>query len=127
MKITALVPEVSDTMHQMENTEQHRAYLDKIPPVSPGQEVPTLNSGDQDASEDVALNKLNNMTEAVESYLNSLGVNLKFNIDDQTDIVQVEVRDPQTDKLIRKIPADEMLALAASIEQMVGLFLNKVM
>lgn len=125
MKITALVQESLDTMPQLENTEQHRAYLDKIAPVFSGQEVPTSNKDAQ--AEDFALNKLNNMTEAVESYLNSLGVNLKFNIDDQTDIVQVEVRDPKTDKLIRKIPADEMLALAASIEQMVGLFLNKVM
>jgi flagellar protein FlaG len=37
------------------------------------------------------------------------------------------VRDPETDKLIRKIPADEMLDLAASIENMVGLFLDKAL
>jgi flagellar protein FlaG len=59
--------------------------------------------------------------------MSSLGVNLKFNIDERTDIVQVEVRDPETDKLIRKIPADEMLDLAASIEKMVGLFLDKAL
>ena len=59
--------------------------------------------------------------------MSSLGVNLKFNIDERTDMVQVEVRDPKTDKLIRKIPADEMLDLAASIENMVGLFLNKAL
>ena len=57
----------------------------------------------------------------------SIGVSLKFNIDERTDMVQVEVRDPETDKLIRKIPADEMLDLAASIENMVGLFLDKAL
>ncbi|MDY0274907.1 MAG: flagellar protein FlaG [Desulfomicrobium sp.] len=127
MKIASLVPESSDTMLQLENVDQHRAYVDKIFPVFPGQDVPALNTGNQHATTSLSLQKLNNMTDAVENYLGSLGVNLKFNIDEQTDIIQVEVRDPKTDKLIRKIPADEMLALAVSIEQMVGLFLNKVM
>ena len=59
--------------------------------------------------------------------MSSLGVNLKFHIDEKTDTVQVEVRDPETQKLIRKIPADEMLELAASIEKMVGLFLDRAL
>jgi flagellar protein FlaG len=59
--------------------------------------------------------------------MSSIGVSLKFNIDERTDMVQVEVRDPETDKLIRKIPADEMLDLAASIENMVGLFLDRAL
>jgi Uncharacterized flagellar protein FlaG len=80
-----------------------------------------------DDSEEISLQKLQNLTEAVDSYMSSLGVNLKFSVDERTDIVQVEVRDPKTDKLIRKIPGDEMLALAASIENMVGLFLNKAL
>lgn len=77
-----------------------------------------------DSAQDAAGPKLQHVAEAVESYMHSLGVNLKFHIDERTDIVQVEVRDPDTDRLIRKIPADEMLDLAASIEKMLGLFLN---
>ena len=80
-----------------------------------------------DSSRDSAVPRLHHVIEAVESYMQSLGVNLKFHIDERTDVVQVEVRDPDTDKLIRKIPADEMLDLAASIEKMLGLFLNRTL
>jgi flagellar protein FlaG len=80
-----------------------------------------------DDAEEISLQKLQHLTEAVDSYMASIGVSLKFNIDERTDMVQVEVRDPETDKLIRKIPADEMLDLAASIENMVGLFLDKAL
>jgi flagellar protein FlaG len=83
--------------------------------------------GQAEETEEISLQKLQHLTDAVDSYMASLGVNLKFNIDERTDMVQVEVRDPETDKLIRKIPADEMLDLAASIENMVGLFLNKAL
>ena len=84
-------------------------------------------AGQPDETEEITLQKLQHLTDAVDSYMTSLGVNLKFNIDERTDMVQVEVRDPETDKLIRKIPADEMLDLAASIENMVGLFLDKAL
>lgn len=84
----------------------------------------TLQAETENKEEDISLNKLHHVTEAVDSYMASLGVQLKFHVDERTDTVQVEVRDPKTEKLIRKIPADEMLDLAASIESMVGLFLD---
>jgi flagellar protein FlaG len=54
-----------------------------------------------------------------------LGVALKFNVDDENGAVQVEVRDAQSDKVIRKIPADEVLHLAKSIKEMAGKLLDK--
>lgn len=84
-------------------------------------------SKNSDNAEDISLQKLQNVTEAMDAYMSSMGVSLKFNIDERTDKIQVEIHDPETDKLIRKIPADEMLDLAASIEKMVGLFLDKTL
>lgn len=80
-----------------------------------------------DVGPGISEHKLQHVTEALETYMVSLGVNLKFHIDERTDIVQVEVRDPDTDKLIRKIPADEILELAASMEKMVGLLVDKTL
>lgn len=125
MKINALAHEPQDMLAPVEQTNQQRSNLEIAERA-----FATLHLGQQSKTqavkpEEISLQKLQNLTEAVDSYMSSLGVNLKFNVDERTDMVQVEVRDPDTDKLIRKIPADEMLNLAASIENMVGLFLNK--
>lgn len=127
MKITALTQETQDVVTKIEQGN----FLQ-----NPMADIFARNAGygalknreeteDPDDAEDISLQKLQNVAEAMDAYMTSLGVNLKFNIDERTDTVQVEVRDPKTDRLIRKIPADEMLELAASIEKMVGLFLDK--
>jgi len=65
------------------------------------------------------------VTEAMGAYMASLGVELSFHIDENTDRLQVEVRDPKTDKLIRKIPPDDLLRLAAAIEETVGVLIDR--
>jgi flagellar protein FlaG len=125
MKITSLAYEAQDILTPVEQTS--RPDFDYAERPASG-ELPDRRQGKAPGeSEEISLQKLQNLTEAVDSYMASLGVNLKFHIDEKTDTVQVEVRDPDTQKLIRKIPADEMLELAASIEKMVGLFLDKAL
>ncbi|BDV00578.1 hypothetical protein TDMWS_06630 [Thermodesulfomicrobium sp. WS] len=65
------------------------------------------------------------VADAMSAYMASLGVELRFHVDDSTDRLQVEVRDPQTDKLIRKIPPDDILRLAAAIEETVGVLVDR--
>lgn len=69
--------------------------------------------------------KIGQLAEAVEGFLQVMGTELKFNIDERTDHLQVEVIDPDKDKVIQKIPPDDLLKLAASIEDMVGVFVDK--
>ena len=127
MKITSLAFEPQDMLTSVDQIAQQRASQENAERANqPELQVQREKAASGDA-EEISLQKLQHLTEAVDSYMSSLGVNLKFNIDERTDIVQVEVRDPKTDKLIRKIPADEMLDLAASIENMVGLFLDKAL
>jgi len=127
MKIASLSFDPQDMVSSVDQTTQQWANPDSPERTAPVQLHEQQGGAQQDDSEEISLQKLQNLTEAVDSYMSSLGVNLKFNVDERTDIVQVEVRDPETDKLIRKIPADEMLDLAASIEKMVGLFLDKAL
>ena len=125
MKITSLNYEAQDLLTPVEQTSQQKStpeYAERAALAGLQDRHLDAASGEQ---EEISLQKLQNLTDAVDSYMSSLGVNLKFHIDEKTDTVQVEVRDPQTQKLIRKIPADEMLELAASIEKMVGLFLDR--
>jgi len=125
MKINALAYEPQDMPAPVEQTNQQRSNLENAERTFANLHLGKQSETQAGKPEEISLQKLQNLTEAVDTYMQSLGVNLKFNVDERTDMVQVEVRDPDTDKLIRKIPADEMLDLAASIENMVGLFLNK--
>jgi flagellar protein FlaG len=132
MKIASLSYEPQDLLAPLEQTSPQRSNLEiperlTVLPSTSKHDSPKQDSPKPREPEEISVQKLQHLTEAVDSYMSSLGVNLKFNIDERTDMVQVEVRDPKTDKLIRKIPADEMLDLAASIENMVGLFLDKAL
>lgn len=127
MKITSLAYEPQELLAPVEQAAQQRSSLESGERMEFSLGQSQRSQAESDDSEEISLQKLQSLTEAVDSYMSSLGVNLKFSVDERTDIVQVEVRDPETDKLIRKIPGDEMLDLAASIENMVGLFLNKAL
>ena len=62
----------------------------------------------------------------VEKFMLNLGVDLKFNVSDSGEI-QAEVRQADGEKLIRKIPPDEVMELAESIRRMSGAFLDKAL
>lgn len=125
MKIAAQSYDSKDMLAQFEHVSPSMA----VPDLSTREKQHAANDERPDAQADreekLSLQKLQHLTEAIDSYVSSLGANLKFHIDERTDTVQVEVRDPETDRLIRKIPADEMLDLAASMEKMVGILLDR--
>ena len=127
MKISSLAFEPQEMLTAVDTVAQQRSALENNERDLHALLRDEAATAPQDETEEISLQKLQHLTEAVDSYMASIGVSLKFNIDERTDMVQVEVRDPETDKLIRKIPADEMLDLAASIENMVGLFLDKAL
>jgi flagellar protein FlaG len=62
----------------------------------------------------------------MEEELGSMGVSLKFHVLQDQETVQVEVVDPETDKVVRKIPSDEMLKLAENIREQAGGLFSKV-
>lgn len=127
MKITAIAPETPDYFPQAEpNAMEQRGKLELLTRTA-ASTYPSQKENDPSESENTSLQTVQRATEAMEAYMASSGVNLKFSIDDRTDTVQVEIRNSETDKIIRKIPADEMLNLAVSIEKMVGIFLNKTL
>lgn len=57
--------------------------------------------------------------------LASQGVALKFSISEESEELQVEVRDATSDKVIRKIPSDEVVRLSRSIKDMAGVLMDK--
>lgn len=69
------------------------------------------------------------LTEAakkVSELVSNVASDLKFSVDDDLDIPVVKVIDRSTDKVIRQIPSEEMLALAKALDKLVGvLYKNK--
>ncbi len=65
------------------------------------------------------------MSNALEKFWDAMGVSLQFKVDKETDIIQVEVIDPGSSKVIKKIPADEILHMAASLRESVGFLVDK--
>jgi uncharacterized FlaG/YvyC family protein len=52
-------------------------------------------------------------------------VSLHFSVDKSTGRTVVKVVDKESEKLIREIPAEELLKLAAKIEEMMGILFDK--
>jgi flagellar protein FlaG len=62
----------------------------------------------------------------MESYASAMGSELNFKLDEKNNVLQVEVIDPATDKVIRKIPPDELLNLANSLEKATAVMINRM-
>lgn len=80
--------------------------------------------GGRDRTPSVAGARVQDFAQGVEKFMLNLGVDLKFRVSDSGDI-QAEVRQADGEKLIRKIPPDEVMELAESIRRMSGAFLDK--
>jgi len=62
----------------------------------------------------------------INDQLQASNTKLKIRVLDNTDNgVQVEIVNTQSNKVVRKIPQDELLKLSASIKQMTGVVLNQ--
>jgi flagellar protein FlaG len=47
-------------------------------------------------------------------------ISIRFSIDDATDSLVIKVMDTNTDKVIRQIPPDELLAIRKQVQEMLG-------
>lgn len=63
--------------------------------------------------------------EGVNAFLKSNGSHIQFAVHEGTNRMMVEVIDDTTKEVIRTIPSKEVLDLAAKIDEMVGLLLDK--
>lgn len=72
-------------------------------------------------------NPLAQLAEPLERFMTSIGVDIKININEDTGEMQAVVRDASGEKVIRKIPSDEVLRLAASIREMNDHYLDRAL
>ncbi|MBW1723331.1 MAG: flagellar protein FlaG [Deltaproteobacteria bacterium] len=68
--------------------------------------------------------KIERIAEAMDKYLKSMQTNLKIQVHKPTGSIIIKVLSGDG-KVIREIPPEEMLNLAAKMEEMTGLFFNE--
>lgn len=54
------------------------------------------------------------------------GVSLKYRVLEDSGQIQVEMLDTKNDKVVRKIPQDDLLKLSASLKEQSGTLLDKI-
>lgn len=69
--------------------------------------------------------KISRIAETMDSYVQSIQRDLKINVDENTGRIIVKVTSKETGKVIREIPPDELLDLAARIEEMTGILFDE--
>ena len=53
--------------------------------------------------------------------------NLRFSVDDDTNLTLIKVVDSATDEVIRQIPSEEMVAIAKAIDKLQGMLQQGVL
>lgn len=69
--------------------------------------------------------ELMKLTEDLNKVMNPLNINVKFGFEDKIDEMFVSVYEKDSNKLLRKIPSDEAVALMVKMREIIGIIFDK--
>ena len=75
--------------------------------------------------EAVGQEQLEAAVSSVREYIQPFNSALQFSVSDDTNEVVVKVIDSETKEVIRQIPSEEMLAIAKTLDNIIGLFVKQ--
>ncbi len=78
-----------------------------------------------DSSDTLDRDKLERVIAETQERLNQESLDLKYTVNEDSGDIQVELVDSENEKVVRKIPSDELLKLHASLKELAGAFLNR--
>lgn len=73
-----------------------------------------------------SLDEVKQAVESINQSMKSLTQGLEFSIDAESERVVVKVVVPETKEVIRQIPSEETLAIAKSLDQVIGKLIREV-
>jgi len=76
-------------------------------------------------SKQIAKEKIDNIAKAMDNYIRSTDKDLKIKVHNQTGKIMIKVISGADGKVIREIPSEELLNLAAKVEEMTGVLFNR--
>ncbi|NLA75387.1 MAG: flagellar protein FlaG [Deltaproteobacteria bacterium] len=68
---------------------------------------------------------ISRIAEIMDSYVQSMQRDLKIQVDDRTGRIVIKVTSKESGKTIREIPPEELLDLAARIEEITGILFDE--
>ncbi len=90
-----------------------------------GQEVEVKETKLEKFQEKVSKEKLEEIVEETKLAIDFFNKKLDFKVHEGTDRIMVKVVEKDTGKIIREIPPEEILDLAARIDNFLGIFLDE--
>jgi len=105
----------------VDETQGHNGSARAAPDITQQQETSQQNRQPETFSKE----KLDELVMDVEQFLERNDIQLKFNVLEEDDTVQVEIVDSDG-KTIRKIPGDDLLKLSKSLKNLERGFLDEV-
>ncbi len=69
--------------------------------------------------------QLQEVTDKLNKEMNPLKTSIRFGFDDKLDELYISVIDTSNDQVIRKIPSEEAMRLAAKMRELVGMIFDK--
>jgi len=73
----------------------------------------------QDKSTELDKEKLDSVVTSLNSSIQSVQRDLEFSVDENSGQVVINVKDKETDKVVRQIPSEEALKLAENLQELV--------
>lgn len=87
-----------------------------------GPDIRNKNGSEEEPTKQVTPKMLMELEQDIETLHN---VGLRFSLHDETGRTMIKIMDKTTKKLIREIPSEEVLNLAAKIEEMIGILFDR--
>jgi flagellar protein FlaG len=61
----------------------------------------------------------------IQERLDAMGTKLNFSLDDKTESIVIQIKNQKSGELVRQIPTEEMLALKAKLEDLIGVLFDR--
>ena len=129
MEITNLVTNTQQDLHlKVENSHQAKLTDTNV--------SETKKSGQQNIDKQVSeekkvfdekevKKKIEEVTEELNKEMDILNTTIRFHFDDKTDEIYVTVIDTKDNRVIRQIPSEEAMKLAAKMRELVGMLFDE--
>jgi flagellar protein FlaG len=88
---------------------------------APGAKVPTSGMQQEKSSD---LKDVRQAVERVSEFVAQTGAEISFSVDEASGLNVVKVIDKASKEVIRQIPSEEMVAIAAALDKLQGLFVR---
>jgi flagellar protein FlaG len=120
------IKSIDQSMEQGFSTSSHIAVTEPVKPKTSAINFHEINT--EKKAEEIKNKtdkKIARITELMDNYVRSMQKDIKIQVNNNTGDISVKVISQETGKIIREIPSQEMLELAARIEEVSGIFFDQ--